>query len=171
MRKILLDNHQLDPTKCSYGLPWKHDAICFNFRGPEELILADNLDDLGDLSEIETLVIGCELDDYSFIAGMTNLQQLYIYTAANMSSLDFVESLIKLRQMYVANSHVASLESLVKLLSEKKRLLDEQNDIHNRIAYIIEGICIESDVDLDGKELLTSGVYMSELIINKRHFK
>ncbi|MDD6069890.1 MAG: hypothetical protein PUC12_03640 [Clostridiales bacterium] len=171
MRHLLIDNHQLDPTKCSFGLPWKNDAICFNFRGPEEMILADRLDSLGDLSEIETLVIGCELDDYAFIAGMTNLQQLYIYTAANMSSLDFVENLIRLRQMYIANSHVARLDSLFKLLAEKKRLLDEQNDIHNRIAYIIEGICIESDADLDGKELLTPRLYMSELIINKRHIR
>lgn len=171
MRKILIDNHQLDPTKCSYGLPWKNDAICFNFRGPEEMILADHLDDLGDLSEIETLVIGCELDDYSFIAGMTNLQQLYIYTAANMSSLDFVENLIRLRQMYVANSHVVSLNPLVKLLAEKKRLLDDENTLGNQLMYGVEGICMESDVNLDGKELLTSGVYMSELIINKRHIR
>ena len=171
MRKILIDNHQLDPTKCSYGLPWKHDAICFNFRGPEELILADHLDDLGAPSEIETLVIGCELDDYSFIAGMTNLQQLYIYTATHMSSLDFVENLLKLRQMYVANSHINSLDSLGKLLIEKKRLLDNENTLGNQLMYGVEGICIESDVDLDGKELLTPKLYMSELIINKKHFR
>lgn len=74
MRSILIAN---EPGG-SFGLPWKGDAPCFNFNFPRENVPADELDKIADKSEITTLVLGVDLQDYSVISEFLNLNQLYI---------------------------------------------------------------------------------------------
>lgn len=169
MRKILIDNHQLDPKECAYGFPWRHDSICYNFNIPDEFVMAEDVDKIGDKSDVETLVIGCDLDDYEFINDMVNLYQLYIYSGNNLKSTEFCRKLLSLRQLYIRNSHILSLEGLVNMLKDKKKVFDEEKDPVKRLFGGIDGICIESDCNLDGKSLLKPGLYISELIINNRH--
>ena len=56
MRKILVEKTEIDPKTCSYGLPWRYDATCYNFHGPEETVLDKEIEALKDKTEIETLV-------------------------------------------------------------------------------------------------------------------
>lgn len=173
MRKILIDNNQIiNPRECTYGFPWRHDATCFNFRTPDEFISYHDISNIPDKSDIETLVIGCDLDDYDFISDMAKLRQLYIYSGGKISNIDFVKDLINLKQLYISRSHIESLDGLVKLIEEKRRKIDTEADLWKRIELGMEGICIESDCDsLDGKELLETNIYISEVIIKGEHIR
>lgn len=166
MRKILIDNNQIiNPRECTYGFPWRHDATCLNFRTPDEFIPYHDISNIPDKSDIETLVIGCDLEDYDFISDMTKLRQLYIYSGEKIRNVDFINHLVNLKQIYIVKSHIDSLDGLVKMLEEKRRRIDTETDMWKRIELGMEGICIESDCDsLDGKELLE--IYISEVIIN-----
>ena len=93
MRRILIEKEMMDPKHCSYGFPWKSDGPCFNFRMPEECVLAEDIDIITHKDNIETLVIGCDLDSYDFISDMVNLKFLYIYKGNNVKNLDFVKKL------------------------------------------------------------------------------
>ena len=166
MRRILIEKENIDPKSCSFGFPWKHDSICYNFRMPEECVTADNVGELVNKDDIETLVIGCDLSDHSFIEDMDNLKQLYIYSGANIYSLEFISKLNRLSQLYIAESQIETLNPVVELIKERKRLFDLEKDIHKRLFIMIEGICINSDKELDGKLLKKQNFYISEIIIN-----
>ena len=171
MRRILIEKESIDQKTCSYGFPWKHDAICYNFRMPGEGVAADKIGDIENKADIETLVIGSDLSDYGFIDEMIGLEQLYIYSGANIHSLDFVKNLNHLTQLYIADSHIESLDPLGRLIQERKRLYDLETDIHKRLFMLIEGICVNSDKNLDGKPLVEQGLYISEVIINHKRIK
>jgi hypothetical protein len=133
---------------------------------PTELVNASEVNEI-DYKEIESLIIGCNLEDYSFIANMENLKQLYIYAGKNIRDISFVKGLTKLTHLYIADSRVDALESLRELIAEQKRLYDEEKDIKKRLLNMpLKAICIESDVELDGKLLLEPGLHISEVIIN-----
>ncbi|MBR1855064.1 MAG: hypothetical protein IJ794_18315 [Lachnospiraceae bacterium] len=170
-RHILIERDEIDPQKCSYGFPWKHDSTCYNFRMPKECVPADRIGEMlgGEGSkEIETAVIGCELENYGFLADMINLRQLYIYAGGKIKEIDFVENLVWLQQLYVGESHIGSLDSLVRLLTEKKRLMDQAEDAWERLGYSMEGIFIETDQEgLTKKTLKETGLYVSEIILRR----
>ena len=167
MRRILIENKNIDLKRCSFGFPWKHDTTCFNFRMPEECVTADSIAGIVNKDDIETLVIGCDFSDYSFIEDMVNLKQLYIYAGANIYSLGFISKLNCLSQLYIADSRIENLNPLIELIKERKRLYDAERDMHKRLFMMIEGICVNSDKELDGKLLTEQGFYISEIIINK----
>jgi len=167
MRHILIEKANIDPQSCSFGFPWKHDSICYNFRMPEECVIADRIGEILNKDDIGTLVIGCDLPDYRFIEDMVNLKQLYIYSGENIHSLSFIKKLNCLTQLYIADSHIEDLNPLVELIKERKRLFDLEEDMHKRLFMLIEGICINSDKKLDGKLLTEQHIYISEIIINQ----
>lgn len=169
MRHILIDKEIKDLKNCGYGFPWRHDSTCYNFRMPKEVVTPDEIDGIEDKSDIETLVIACDLPDYRFLEEMTGLRQLYIYSGANIYDLDFTRHLIHLRQLYVAESHVGSLEPLIELVQEKKSLYDLEKDVPKRLFISMEGICILSDKELDGTPLKKQGLYIGEVIINGKN--
>lgn len=167
MRRILI----AEKPGSSYGMPWKGDAPCFNFNMPDEHFRADEIENIGDRSEIETLVIGCDLPDYAFISDMINLQQLYIYSGENLSDLSFIEGLICLRQLYIAESHIASLDAFVALTAEKSRLYGESpKGIERILKYVFEAVCIRSDhLDCDPNDLADKDVLRTrEFFINNK---
>lgn len=168
MRRILIEKEDIDPKTCSFGFPWKHDSICFNFNSPNECVTVESIGELEKLDDIETLVIGCDLDDYSFIGNMINLKQLYIYAGANIDSLDFINNLNCLRQLYITDSHITSLEPVKYLIQQRKSRYDAETEIFKRVLMIIEGICIDSDNDLDGKILKEPDLPVTEIIINRK---
>ena len=166
MRRILIDNCETDLTQCSFGFPWKHDSICYNFRRPDVFILANDIENIADVADIETVVIGCELENYDFIADMVNLRQLYIYDGRRIVDLQFIEKLLKLQQLYIQDSHVENLEGLVHLIDEKKKYYDQEDEFWEKIEYGMEGICIMSDGTSNSrKELLAPGLFITEIIV------
>lgn len=168
MRKMLIEKEYKDPKTCSFGFPWKHDSICYNFNMPDECVTAEEIGSIEAPEDIGTLVIGCDLQDYSFITSMTNLNQLYIYSGANITSLDFVKNMNRLRQLYIYDSHIADLEPLVEMIKERKKSFDAETDVSKRLFMMIDGICINSDKELDGKALKEPGFYVTEIIVNHK---
>lgn len=128
MKRILIDKIERDLQNLRYGLPWKYDATCFNFRPAKELVHVSEIDSIKK-KDVESLIIGCDLEDYSFISDMTNLKQLYIYSGQNITELDFVKNLVNLTQLFIADSKVESVEGVVELLKKKARIIDEAKPI------------------------------------------
>ena len=171
MRYILIDKERRNPKECAYGFPWKYDAPCYNFRMPEEAFTPDDIAGIENKSDIETLVIACDLEDYSFFEDMTGLEQLYIYSGTNIRDLSILKPLHHLRQLYITRTHVASLDPLIELIQEMKRLHDLETDSRKRIFMSMEGICINSDQELDGTTLKKQGLYIGEVIINGKNLR
>ncbi len=171
MRKIQVG---VEETQ-SFGLPWKYDAPCFNFEFPKEFIKADNLEELGDKSDIKTLVITCDLPDYGFIADMENLTHLYIYSGNNISNMRFIEKLYKLRQLLLYGTHISALDSLTKLLEEKTKRFKAETEPINRLDWLLDVACVKSDCfdcDLQTlKDMMKPYVSPSEIIINSRSLR
>lgn len=172
MRRILIEKEMINPKHCSYGFPWKSDVPCFNFRMPEECILAEDIDKITDKDNIETLVIGCDLDSYDFISDMVNLRFLYIYKGSNVKTLGFVEKLVWLDQLYIADTHISDISPLYPLVIEKERLMKKEPNLMRGTDYMISGICIKTDKEIeDAYKLLDAGVYISELIIGEKKIR
>ena len=173
MRQILIAETEAG----SYGLPWKKDSTCFNFKFPKETVHPDDIDKITDSSDIDALVIGCDLSDYSFISDMTNLTQLYIYSGENITDLSFIENLVHLRQLYVAGTHITSIEPLIKLTAEKSRLLTAAREKDNRLRayfdYAFEAVYLQSDkFDCNPKDLAEDNVLRTdEIIVNGKRMR
>lgn len=168
MRRILIDDHIVDTKTCRYNLPWDSYAMCINFKMPDECILPSDIAQISDRSDIEALVIGCDLDSYDFISDMTNLNSLYIYKGNNVTSLDFVRNLTELNQFYVSGSHISDISPFLSLLEKKKKLMANEPDLFERGFLILNGIYIESDCEIaenDIRKLRHSRAFGYDLII------
>ena len=74
--RLLIDTN--DDINRMYMLPWSNESTCFNFKAPEKHVFPDRTSDIKRPSFVETLVITCDLEDYSFIGRMKNLTALYL---------------------------------------------------------------------------------------------
>ncbi len=165
--RVLIDTE--GKINIPYFLPWAIHATCFNFRSPTKVIYPGS--EIREPDKIETLVINCDLRNYEFISSMVDLTQLYIYSGNNISDLRFLKNLVKLRQLCVLDSHIASLQSLIELIDLKHKCYKEfpaDKDLLGRIKYGFEGVCIRSDAyHGDGSELLKADICFSEILVNK----
>lgn len=128
--------------KRHFEMPWRSDSSCFNFKCPTFKVSADEIEILVDLAEqVNTLVINCELEDYSFIQKLVHLEQLYFYKGKNITDLSFLENLLELRQLCIIECNVSSYEPLVALMDKKSKLINSFDDY---IKYGMECIYLYS---------------------------
>lgn len=170
MRRILIDDKIVETEGTSYGLPWYHDANCFNVRLPEESILSRNVNTLSGNEEIEGIFIGCELEDYSFLKDMTNLKQLYIYTAEGLEDIEFIENMTKLRHLCIYRSNIKEIAPLEVLLDKQKKIHEiEKLEGKCWIGCFCHAIYINSSTVLNYRNGLEKyRRYISELILNDK---
>lgn len=170
MNIIIDDRDDKDIKDRVYLLPWYSDAVCFNFHSPDRLIYPERINDIKRPSYVKTLVIACDLDDYTFISKMKNLSQLYIYSGVNIKELSFLENLLKLQHLCVLNSHISTLDSLKKLIEKKSELYKntpKEEKFKCRLTYGFEGICIVTDMyDSDATELVDDDMCRDEIRVN-----
>lgn len=173
MRQIVISETEAG----SFGLPWKRDSTCINFKFPKETVHPDDIDKIAGSSDIDALVIGCDLSDYSFISDMINLTHLYIYSGENITDLSFIEKLVHLRQLYVVGTHITSVEPLFKLTAEKSRLLAVAREKDDRLRayldYAFDAVCLQSDsFDCAPKDLAEDNVLRTdEIIVNGKRMR
>ncbi len=173
MRQILIAEAEAG----SFGLPWKNDSTCFNFKFPNETVHPDDIDKIAGSSDIDALVIGCDLPDYSFVSDMIDLTHLYIYSGENITDLSFIEKLVHLRQLYVVGTHITSVEPLFKLTAEKSRLLAVAREKDDRLRayldYAFDAVCLQSDsFDCAPKDLAEDNVLRTdEIIVNGKRMR
>lgn len=77
----------------------------------EKIYMGENYslsyDDLGYFTEAETLFISyCGIEDFSFVAGMTNLKELCIYADETVKDIDFLSELKELRLLQLLGTYV-----------------------------------------------------------------
>ncbi len=167
MRSILIDSYETDPKTCHYALPWKSDRICAEFHRPEEFIHVDEIGNIGNFEDVETLVIGCDLDDYEFIGNMKNLRQLYMYRARNLNRMKFVQRLLHLSQFYIAETWLGNPQDLMALAFKKKEKTEKNEPVEK-----LEAVCIQSHVKtLDGMIFAAEGLIEGEIIVNHRRYR
>lgn len=150
-------------TDIAYPLPWKSDGTCFNFRAPTRAISPTTK--INTPEKVKTLVISCDLSEYSFIGEMVNLEQLYIYEGKNVTELSFLKELTKLQQLCIVGTNLEFLDGLVELIEKKSEIYQEFADkspaeeLRGRLTYGFEGIYLQSDkYEGDGKEILMPNI-------------
>lgn len=166
MRSILIAN---EPVR-GFPMPWRYDGTCYGFLSPTERLCRDELDKIGDGTDVEGLIICEDLPDYGFIAELLNLRQLYIYTGKILKDMEFVRPLTRLQNLYIRDSHISSIEPFEALAAEKTRLLEEANrDTKSIFTYCVRGVYIGSDLlDCDIEALKKYPVlYFKEFHIKK----
>lgn len=170
MRILIDDGHDVDIRDRVYQLPWYNDSTCFSFAAPDRQIYPEEINVIKRPSYVESLVIACDLKEYSFISRMKNLRQLYIYEGSNLFELSFLEQLVKLNQLCIFNSHVCSLDSLKRLIQRKRALLQntpEKEKLKAQFKYEFDGICVYTDIyDSDGSELLMKDICRDDIRVN-----
>lgn len=173
MKRIAVTDYKTIEHR-AYPLPWDSDGTCYNFHEPDHEITSDELTEI-DASGVETLVIYRPLDDYSFITGMSNLTQLYIYDGSALTDLSFLEHLINLRQLCILGSHITSLEGLKELIATKDKIYKEsiteatnpKEECIIRHKYALEGVCIQTDAfDCDPMDIYNDHICRNEIRVN-----
>ncbi len=162
MKSILIAKAKTKLNNEIYALPWKYDSSCFNFHEPDILIPDTEIDIITDQEDICTLAVKADLKDYSFIAGMKNLSQLYLYKARHLKDLSFLENLIRLDQICIVHSKVTSLECLDRLLVNKRKKYEETG-----ASTGMSGIYIHSELpEIAEIPVDKHKMHVAEIIIN-----
>lgn len=169
-RFILIDDNYMDLQKCSFGFLWAHDSICYNFRRPTEFVLSSEIDSIANDKNVVGVVIGCNLKDYSFLKGLTELEQLYFYNTTELADFSFLESQYKLTQLQIVDSRISDLSKLLSFLKSKEQYLSTL-DLESKALESTEGICINSINELDGSLLSTRAFFALEIIVNGKHIR
>lgn len=156
MRILISKDKDID---VAYPLPWKSSATCFNFKSPT--IVVKSASEINSPKEVKTLVIESDLEEYSFIEKMVNLEQLYIYNGMNVTNLSFLNNLVKLKQLCLVDIRVKNLSELRILIDKKSKLYKEgaekfpKEEFRLRWTYAFEGVYLQSDLyEGDGNELI-----------------
>ncbi len=129
MNRILLDNKTTPATERSYQIPWVYDAHAYNMVNnmPKRTIDITNENwkqEIGNPEEVKSLYILVDLPkkDYEIIGKMLNLEALYLYTAANLADISFLENLTKLKELMINNSQIKDLSPIAKVRKKQEEL-------------------------------------------------
>lgn len=112
------------------GVPWESTGHAFNMRIPDVYIAPSDLQDetLMDLvgrCKVIGFYIFEPLEDYSFLAGYKDLEDLNIYNGDAIRSLDFLIDLPELRMLYVENAVLPNLDVLVKIKKQRRSVFSD----------------------------------------------
>lgn len=147
----------------AYPLPWKSTATCFNFKAPT--IVVESASEINSPKDVKTIVIESDLEEYSFIREMVNLEQLYIYNGMNVTDILFLNNLIKLKQLCLVGAQIKNLSELRVLIDKKSELYkggaekSPKEEFRLRCTYAFEGLYLQSDLyEGDGSELITTEI-------------
>lgn len=165
--RILIDDHKRE----FFPLPWKYDGTCYNFMSPDRF-MEPNAIEIKRPSYVESLVIGCDLEDYSFIAKCKNIRQLYIYSGKNLRDLSFMENLVYLEHICICRSEVISAKPLLNLIDKKYELfnrMSEDEKLTGRLRYQIDGLYLQSSQLIeDASKFIKANICKSDIVINRK---
>ena len=142
------------------SVPWEKTAHAHNMKLPDVYITPD---DLNDDELLKTLhgyrVIGCyiyaPLDSYDFLSSFTELRDLYITKAENLTSLDFAKDLRECDMLVLEGARLDNLDVIC--------------DIKKSVKGIFGGFRCLALFDCEIEDLSTlSEVSFSELIVSAK---
>ena len=110
------------------GVPWVATSHAFNMRTPDVYIAPADLQDetlMGFIGRCKVIgfYIFEPLEDYSFLAGYKDLEDLNIYNGDALRSVDFLKELPELRMLYIENAVLPELNALVTIKKERRSIL------------------------------------------------
>ena len=126
-----------------------------------------------DMTEIETLVIAGDQEDYSFISKMIGLRYLYVYSGEKLTDMSFIDDLVCLQHLCLRKTHIASFEPLIRLGENKYKLFTGADDLFSSLNRSIRAVYIESDcLEFDPEQLKKSEILSrtSEFFINRKNY-
>ncbi len=184
-RYILIIDKDVDMSNVSYSIPWNATASAFNMKTPNESINIKNnpetwLEMLGDLDEITSLFLACDLkeEEYEFLEKLHHVQQLYMYTAENVTNMNFIKNMIYLNDLYICDSKISDVTPLVELLktqeekrSTVKNWIEKEKMTLRNLAIIngqIEDLTPLESIDANLTEVNFSGNQIKNLPALKR---
>ena len=108
-----------DGTPVTMGpVPWERTLSAFNMRHPKVTLAKDDLQN-GEIMGLvmQCRVLGCylftPLEDYGWIAGLTDLEDLSIYEGNGVKDLSFLRHLPDLFLFFLEDAKIPDLEDLV----------------------------------------------------------
>lgn len=154
MRSILITDKNDTLDGIAFPMPWKYDVNCYNFKRPTEIIKTSEIDSIENPEEVISLITGSNLTDYSFIAKMKNLRQLYIYKGdEHLTDLSFITDLIYLNHLVVGASYIKDVDPLKELLAKKVKLLEKEKEFTRKMMIWLDCVYIRSVYEIT-EELL-----------------
>ena len=100
-------------------IPWEQTSHAFNMKTPDIFISPEDLSDKELMDKIKSYnVIGCyiftQLDDYSFIAELPNVRDIYIIDGVNIKDLSFLSNLKEWRMLHIERAHLKDLNPIYR---------------------------------------------------------
>lgn len=138
------------------SVPWEKTAHAFNMKITDVYITLEDLSDKELVDKIKSFhVVRCyvfaTLDDYSFIAGLKEVRDIYIANGAGLVDLSFLSELGEWRMLHVARAHLKDLDPVLE---------------SSKIDRMFPAFCLSfADCTVDDVTALYEMKHISELII------
>ena len=100
-------------------VPWEMTAHAYNMKIPDVYIAPEDLKDKDLMDKIKSFhVVGCyiftQLDDYSFIAELSDMRDVYIIDGVNVKDLSFLSNLKDWRMLHLERAHLKDLKPILQ---------------------------------------------------------
>ena len=100
-------------------VPWEMTAHAYNMKIPDVFIAPEDLNDKDLMDKIKSFhVVGCyiftQLDDYSFIAELSDMRDVYIIDGVNVKDLSFLSNLKDWRMLHLERAHLKDLKPILQ---------------------------------------------------------
>ena len=98
----------------AFNIPWEQTAHAFNMKIPDVFLSPEDLKDEKLMEQIRSFhVVGCyvltPIDDYSFIAGLPELFDIYLANATKLGDLSFLSGLGEWSMLHISGAHLQDL--------------------------------------------------------------
>ena len=103
----------------AFNIPWEQTAHAFNMKIPDVFLAPEDLKDEKLMNQIRSFhVVGCyvltPIDDYSFIAGLPELFDIYLANATKLKNLSFLSGLGEWSMLHISGAHLQDLNAIAE---------------------------------------------------------
>ena len=103
----------------AFNIPWEQTAHAFNMKIPDVFLSPEDLKDEKLMEQIRSFhVVGCyvltPIDDYSFIAGLPELFDIYLANATKLGDLSFLSGLGEWSMLHISGAHLQDLNAIAE---------------------------------------------------------
>lgn len=107
---------------------WESTAGAFSMKTPNVFIAPEDLHDKEIMDRVFSLTVHglyiyAPLDDYSFIAGFTDLWDIHIERAEGMKNLDFISEMQDCAMIFLADASLADIDVICRVKEADKGIV------------------------------------------------
>lgn len=176
-KTIWITDQEVDTKTMSFQVPWYRTSAAFNMLQPNVAINISKyrgnewLEQLGEVDDIVGIFFDCDLEEesYQFLYELNHLQQLYFYTARNLSDIGFVANMTTLKNLCIYNSSIEQIAPIAELLFKQKEKQKTTNDFFEKLSYQLDNLAISKAKIADLAPLNGIEVTISEVIFSDNY--